>query len=171
MADEGIFNKQLGRYIVSSGPVPSASSTTSSPHKTKHQLPSSMLSPSKSSVHNQTPTWQQSIKSSTNPRYSPVQRTLSTGFSVAQQPTTPADKPSTPVALVPSPSETNPPRKQQVKTVQQLLKKPTTCKYMGNGCKWTGEMEIRSEHISVCQYNPTSESIYVHTMYTLSRVD
>ena len=147
--EQSAEDKQLGRYVVSSGnitPVPPAASMTTSPsHMAKHWPPSSTLSPSKSSVDEQGSTWQ-----------------LSTGFSVDQQPAKPSsDKPSSQKRLLHSPSSTNPPHKHQPKHAQdkrQFQRQLIKCNYKSNGCRWTGEMEKYSEHISMCQYNPASES-------------
>ena len=38
---------------------------------------------------------------------------------------------------------------------EQLLQMLVECKYKGNGCAWRGELARQSQHVSICQYNPS----------------
>ena len=40
-----------------------------------------------------------------------------------------------------------------------IQKLQTKCKYVGNGCTWTGAVAEQSRHIMVCLYNPSSELV------------
>ena len=40
---------------------------------------------------------------------------------------------------------------------EQTQQQQVKCKYVGNGCPWTGELTKQSQHIIMCQYNPSSK--------------
>ena len=45
-----------------------------------------------------------------------------------------------------------------------IQKQQTKCKYAGNGCTWIGLVADQRQHIMVCIYNPSSESIPLYTV-------